>query len=178
MDEQSEFYFENHVDNSFKLLDEKMTKYQPCFEAEWLPIAWKVRNRKLKPMKKLNLYKDAPEIIRLRMEIVASFCHKFSFKFRFYPLMVIIQTKYEEWIFDYSKPIIRLKHANRCQRGYHNQKKFTKVIFALFYILNHGMFTYSNTGTEVDRQLDILLNADLGKYNRTSSDCVAEQRYG
>lgn len=156
MDEQRDFCFENHIDDSFNLLDEKMTKYQPCFEAEWLPIAWKVKNRKLKPMKKLNLYKDAPEIIRLRMEIIASFCHKFSFKFRFYPLMVIIQTKNDEWIFDYAKPIIKLKHANRYKRGYHHQKKFSKVVFTLFYILHHEIFTYSNTGTDVDRQLDRL----------------------
>ncbi|MCE5287571.1 MAG: hypothetical protein LLG02_17255 [Pelosinus sp.] len=157
MDEQSDFCFESHIDDSFMLLlDEKMTKYQPSFEAEWLPIAWKVRNRKLKPMKKLNVYKDAPEIIRLRMEIIASFCHKFNFKFRFYPLLVNIQTKYEEWTFDYLKPVIKLKHANRWKKGYHNQKKFTKVVFALFYILNHEIFTYSDTGTEVDRQLGML----------------------
>jgi len=87
------------------------------------------------------------------MEIIAAFCIKHEFLFRFYSLILIIHSKGDEWNFDYTKTIIKLRHTNHRGEGDHLQKKFPKVIFVLYYILEYDKFLYCNDGDVVHKYL-------------------------
>jgi len=155
MNDEDNLYFETYLEYSLSFPESKKEiLHEKCkIEEEWLPLAWKVKSRKLKFLRKLDLYTNALQAIRQRMEMIAAFSIKHEFRFRFYPLIVIIHSKGDEWNFDYTKTTIKLRHTNRRGEGVHLQKKFSKVIFALYYILEHDKFLYCNDGDVVHKYL-------------------------